>query len=113
MASMQAAENLDLQKRWRKPSRHHPAQRPSLSLPAGGKGEGGVKARSFGAAVASGILFLLAGLPLAQAKPQRIVSTNVCADQLALLLAPDRVVSVSFNAVDDAISNFAAEAKHI
>jgi iron complex transport system substrate-binding protein len=55
---------------------------------------------------------LLAASP-SLAKPQRIVSTNVCADQLALLLAPDRVVSVSFNAVDDAISNFAAEAKHI
>jgi iron complex transport system substrate-binding protein len=51
--------------------------------------------------------------PLAQAKPQRIVSTNVCADQLALLLAPDRVVSVSFNAIDPYISNFADLAKTI
>jgi iron complex transport system substrate-binding protein len=49
----------------------------------------------------------------AHAKPQRIVSTNVCADQLALLLAPDRVVSVSFNAIDPFISNFAEEAKRI
>lgn len=49
-------------------------------------------------------------LPVA-AKPQRIVSTNVCADQLALLLAPDRVVSVSFNAIDPFISNFAELAK--
>ena len=49
----------------------------------------------------------------AGAKPQRIVSTNVCADQLALLLAPERVVSVSFNAADPNISNFAAAAKNI
>jgi iron complex transport system substrate-binding protein len=49
----------------------------------------------------------------ADAKPQRVVSTNVCADQLALLLAPDRVISVSFNAVDPHISNFAAVAEKI
>lgn len=49
----------------------------------------------------------------AQAKPQRVVSTNVCADQLALLLAPEHVVSVSFNAPDPDISNFAVEAKGI
>src|SRR5262245_36302917 len=49
----------------------------------------------------------------AVAKPQRIVSTNVCADQLALLLAPERVVSVSFNAADPAISNTASLAKGI
>jgi len=63
-----------------------------------------------------GIALALAVLlfPLAvEAKPQRIVSTNVCADQLALLLAPERVVSVSFNAVDPNISNFADEAKNI
>ncbi|MBI1213199.1 MAG: ABC transporter substrate-binding protein [Alphaproteobacteria bacterium] len=51
--------------------------------------------------------------PAVQAKPQRVVSTNVCADQLALLLAPERVVSVSFNAPDPAISNFAEQAKGI
>ncbi len=64
----------------------------------------------------TGIAIALAALlvPLGvEAKPQRIVSTNVCADQLALLLAPERVVSVSFNAVDPNISNFAREAKNI
>ena len=63
-----------------------------------------------------GIAIALAALlfPLAvEAKPQRVVSTNVCADQLALLLAPERVVSVSFNAIDPYISNFAVEAKKI
>jgi iron complex transport system substrate-binding protein len=55
----------------------------------------------------------LAVAPPAHAKPQRIVSTNVCADQLALLLASDRVVSVSFNAIDPYISNFAEQAKKI
>ena len=58
-------------------------------------------------------LLALASSPAAHAKPQRIVSTNVCADQLALLLAPEHVVSVSFNAPDPDISNFALEAKHI
>ena len=63
----------------------------------------------------TGIVVALAliAAPAAEAKPQRIVSTNVCADQLALLLAPERVVSVSFNAADPHISNFAAQAKAI
>jgi iron complex transport system substrate-binding protein len=59
------------------------------------------------------VLSALLAAAAAEAKPQRIVSTNVCADQLALLLAPERVVSVSFNAADPNISNFAAEAKNI
>jgi iron complex transport system substrate-binding protein len=55
----------------------------------------------------------LAFVATAQAKPLRVVSTNVCADQLALLLAPEHVVSVSFNAADPNISNFAEQAKPI
>lgn len=48
------------------------------------------------------------------AKPQRIVSTNVCADQLALALAGrGRVVSVSRLAVEPQISNYASAARGI
>jgi iron complex transport system substrate-binding protein len=48
----------------------------------------------------------------AQARPQRIVSTNVCADQLVLLLAnPAHVVSVSSLATDSQISNLADKAR--
>lgn len=47
-------------------------------------------------------------------KPQRIVSTNVCADQLALLLVDrSRIASVSRMAIEPQISNFATEAKGI
>jgi iron complex transport system substrate-binding protein len=50
----------------------------------------------------------------AAATPQRIVATNVCADQLALAIADrDKVVSVSRMAVEPQISNFAAAAKGI
>jgi len=45
--------------------------------------------------------------------PLRIVSTNLCADQLALSLAPGRVVSVSWVAGDDTISNVALEARNL
>jgi len=48
------------------------------------------------------------------AKPQRIVSTNVCADQLALVLAGrERVISVSRLAVEPQISNYAEMARGI
>lgn len=48
----------------------------------------------------------------ANAKPQRIVSTNVCADQLVLLLAdPQNIVSVSRLATEPEISNFAKQAR--
>lgn len=47
-------------------------------------------------------------MPVAQAKPRRIVSTNVCADQLVLLLAErDRIISISKLASEPEISNFA------
>ena len=48
------------------------------------------------------------------AKPARIVSTNVCADQLALALADrTRIVSVSRMAIEPEISNFADAARNI
>jgi len=48
----------------------------------------------------------------AQARPQRIVSTNVCADQLVLLLAnPAHVASISSLATDSQISNLADKAR--
>ncbi|MBP6013676.1 MAG: ABC transporter substrate-binding protein [Alphaproteobacteria bacterium] len=47
-------------------------------------------------------------------KPARIVSTNVCADQLALALADrGRVISVSRMAIEPQISNFADAARGI
>jgi iron complex transport system substrate-binding protein len=47
-------------------------------------------------------------------KPQRIVSTNVCADQLALALADrTRIVSVSRMAIEPQISNYADAARGI
>jgi iron complex transport system substrate-binding protein len=50
----------------------------------------------------------------AAAKPQRIVTTNVCADQLALALADRaRIVSVSRMAIEPQISNFAEAARTI
>jgi iron complex transport system substrate-binding protein len=61
--------------------------------------------------VMAGLLF--AGFPgaVAAAKPARIVSLNLCADQLVLLLAePARIASVSYLARDPALSNLAAAA---
>lgn len=62
------------------------------------------------------VLLVLAGLSAcagnAMAQPERIVSTNVCADQLALLLAdPEHIISVSSLATDAQISNLAVQAK--
>lgn len=55
----------------------------------------------------------LAGAAFADA-PRRIVSTNVCADQLALVLAGrERVISVSRLAVEPQISNYADLARGI
>ena len=48
----------------------------------------------------------------AATRPQRIVSTNVCADQLVMLLAePSDIVSVSRLAREPEISNFAGQAR--
>lgn len=46
-----------------------------------------------------------------RAAPQRIVSINLCTDQLALLLAPERLLSVSFLAADPASSAMAERAR--
>jgi iron complex transport system substrate-binding protein len=56
------------------------------------------------------ILALLTAFP-AMARPERVVSLNLCTDQLALLLlGPDRLVSVSLNAADKGLSNMLEEA---
>ncbi|MEQ1755627.1 MAG: ABC transporter substrate-binding protein [Micropepsaceae bacterium] len=48
----------------------------------------------------------------AAAKPKRIVSTNVCADQLVMLLAdPENIVSVSRLAAEPEVSNFSEQAR--
>jgi iron complex transport system substrate-binding protein len=60
--------------------------------------------------LAAAMLALVA--PGAWAKPQRIVSTNVCADQLALALVDRaRILSVSRMATEPEISNLANEAQ--
>ncbi|UMA65737.1 ABC transporter substrate-binding protein [Roseivivax marinus] len=59
-------------------------------------------ALGLGAAVLSGGAF-------AEGAPQRVVSLNVCTDQLAWLLAPDALVAVSTLAHDPATSAYAAE----
>ncbi|MCE9522638.1 MAG: ABC transporter substrate-binding protein [Alphaproteobacteria bacterium] len=61
------------------------------------------------------MIALVAGLAWpAAAKPQRIVSTNVCADQLALALVDrERIVSVSNLAIEPQISNYAEAARGI
>jgi iron complex transport system substrate-binding protein len=57
---------------------------------------------------------LLALVAPAASKPQRIVSTNVCADQLALALVDRmRILSVSRMATEPEISNYANEARGI
>jgi iron complex transport system substrate-binding protein len=65
------------------------------------------------ARIAAVLLALTLASP-AFAKPQRIVSTNVCADQLALALVDrDRIVSVSRLAIEPQISNYADAARGI
>src|SRR5262249_10027333 len=50
----------------------------------------------------------------AQAAPQRIVSMNLCTDQLALMLVDrSRIVSISFLGADPAESPLAAMAKGV
>src|SRR5207302_173609 len=62
-------------------------------------------------------LFLVAMLffiGTAAAAPQRIVSMNLCTDQMALLLAgPERIVSISFLGADPAESSLAGLARGI
>jgi iron complex transport system substrate-binding protein len=60
------------------------------------------------------VMPLLAAYPAAAEGPQRIVSMNLCTDQMALLLAgPDRVASVSFLGADPAESSLAEMTKDI
>lgn len=57
------------------------------------------------------IIVILMALP-AVAAPQRVVSINLCTDQLAmLLLGPDRLISVSTKALDPGLSNMVEEAR--
>ena len=55
-------------------------------------------------------IFFLASLPLS-AKPERVVSLNLCTDQLLLQLAdPEHIASVTYLAADPTISYFAKRA---
>lgn len=59
-------------------------------------------------------LMLCMGVTGARAEPRRIVSMNLCTDQMALLLAgPERIVSISFLGADPAESPLADLAKGI
>jgi len=60
--------------------------------------------------LASGIPGLAAGQPA----PQRVVSVNLCTDQLAMLLAkPGQLISVSHLAADETISLMSADANQL
>lgn len=62
--------------------------------------------------LAAALCVAAGGVGAAEGKPQRIVSINVCTDQLAMLLAPRaRIKSVSFLAADPASSAMAEEAR--
>lgn len=59
-------------------------------------------------------LLVALALPAAAAPPERVVSMNLCTDQLALLLAaPGQLVSVSDWATRPSASNMAAEAAQL
>jgi iron complex transport system substrate-binding protein len=64
------------------------------------------------AAAAVLVLSFLGGLPLAaQDRPRRIVSLNLCTDQLLLALAdPEQIASLSFLAQDPSLSSMADQA---
>jgi iron complex transport system substrate-binding protein len=71
-----------------------------------GRGRGGPRHRS--SALAALLLAILLAAP-ALAKPQRIVSLNLCADELALRLAdPGALASVTFLSQDPRYGNLAA-----
>lgn len=60
------------------------------------------------------ILLLLTLAPAHAAPPQRVMSINLCTDQLALLLLPrERIVSVSWLSRDPALSAMHREAAHV
>lgn len=57
------------------------------------------------------VLTLFAGLEPATAQPQRVVSMNLCTDQLAMMLAaPGQLLSISYLAQDSRASVMASEA---
>jgi iron complex transport system substrate-binding protein len=63
---------------------------------------------------AAALILALHGSVMAAEKPARIVSTNVCTDQLLLLLAErSRIAAVSNLAGDASLSNLAAAAKDV
>lgn len=69
-------------------------------------------ARRIVAAAIVAIAWLCAGAPAQADKPRRIVSINLCTDQLAMLLAPpESIASLSFLAADPASSAMAAQAR--
>ena len=56
------------------------------------------------------VMLALAG-PVAAQPPQRVVSMNLCTDQLAMMLAgPGQLISVSHLGHDPAVSPMAAQA---
>ena len=64
------------------------------------------------ACAVTGSTFVCAGELGSDPKPQRIVSTNLCTDQLVLLLADrERLASVTSRAVDPDVSNVVALAQ--
>lgn len=66
-----------------------------------------------GVAVAAGSLFLAASGAPAGETPKRVVSMNVCTDQMAMLIAAaGQLHSVSYLATDPATSVLADEARH-
>lgn len=69
-------------------------------------------ARHVRTALAAALFLLWSGWAVAAGPPRRIVSLNVCSDQLLLLLAePERIASLSFLAADPASSAMAEEAR--
>lgn len=67
----------------------------------------------FGRVLSAAVLVLIAGISQsAWAKPERIVSMNLCTDQLAILLAdPENIASLSYLAIDPEASGLAREAE--
>lgn len=62
--------------------------------------------------ILASLLALVLSASPASARPQRVMSINLCTDQLALmLLTPDRIASVSWLARDPALSAMAAQAR--
>lgn len=71
----------------------------------------GIAARSWRRICAVALALILAAPALAGEPPRRVVSMNVCTDQLAMLLAaPGQLLSVSFLATDPGSSALAGQA---